>query len=65
MCSTVEASEIIGSFLFATLNPPDHRPQCVLFVIAVFFVYKLFRCLKDREIKREEKKKNKQLKKKK
>ncbi|XP_076241449.1 uncharacterized protein LOC143183667 isoform X2 [Calliopsis andreniformis] len=37
----------------------------VVALIFVFFVYKLFRCLSEREMKREEKKKNKQLKKKK
>ncbi|KAK1122463.1 hypothetical protein K0M31_009682 [Melipona bicolor] len=39
----------------------------VLFIafVLVFFVYKLFRCLSERETKREEKKKNKQMKKKK
>ncbi|XP_016913779.1 uncharacterized protein LOC107998810 isoform X2 [Apis cerana] len=39
----------------------------VLFVvfILVFFVYKLFKCLSDRQTKREEKKKTKQMKKKK
>ncbi|XP_031832353.1 uncharacterized protein LOC116426873 isoform X1 [Nomia melanderi] len=34
-------------------------------LIFVFFVYKLFKCLTEREMKREEKKKQKQLKKKK
>ncbi|XP_043514341.1 uncharacterized protein LOC122530958 isoform X2 [Frieseomelitta varia] len=37
----------------------------VVALIFVFFIYKLFRCLSERETKREEKKKNKQMKKKK
>ncbi|CAK9827237.1 hypothetical protein ANTRET_LOCUS4950 [Anthophora retusa] len=37
----------------------------VVALIFVFFVYKLFKCLSDRETKREEKRKNKQMKKKK
>ena len=37
----------------------------VVALVFVFFVYKLFKCLMEREAKREEKKKNKQLKKKK
>ncbi|XP_076285229.1 uncharacterized protein LOC143211430 [Lasioglossum baleicum] len=37
----------------------------VVALIFVFFVYKLFKCLSEREAKREEKKKQKQLKKKK
>ncbi|CAK9812471.1 hypothetical protein ANTPLA_LOCUS7407 [Anthophora plagiata] len=37
----------------------------VVALIFVFFVYKLFKCLSDREMKREEKRKNKQMKKKK
>ncbi|XP_076241450.1 uncharacterized protein LOC143183667 isoform X3 [Calliopsis andreniformis] len=37
----------------------------LIVLVLVFFVYKLFRCLSEREMKREEKKKNKQLKKKK
>ncbi|XP_031832356.1 uncharacterized protein LOC116426873 isoform X2 [Nomia melanderi] len=43
-------------FLFAVL---------LITLVIVFFVYKLFKCLTEREMKREEKKKQKQLKKKK
>ena len=37
----------------------------LIVLVLVFFVYKLFKCLMERETKREEKKKSKQLKKKK
>ncbi|XP_046837501.1 uncharacterized protein LOC124432519 isoform X1 [Vespa crabro] len=40
-------------------------PTIIVVGLSVFFVYKLFKCLREREQKREEKKKNKQLKKKK
>ncbi|XP_034178270.1 uncharacterized protein LOC117603343 isoform X3 [Osmia lignaria lignaria] len=40
-------------------------PAVCVVGLAVFFVYKLFKCLSERQIKREEKKKIKQMKKKK
>ncbi|XP_078032962.1 uncharacterized protein LOC144467856 isoform X2 [Augochlora pura] len=43
-------------FIFAVL---------LIILVIVFFVYKLFKCLSEREAKREEKKRQKQLKKKK
>ncbi|XP_033331991.2 uncharacterized protein LOC117223689 isoform X2 [Megalopta genalis] len=43
-------------FIFAVL---------LIIMVIVFFVYKLFKCLSEREAKREEKKRQKQLKKKK